>query len=321
MRVAALVHFYVPFRNAGSETMLHTLMRSLRDSGHDARAFVTDTPEAPFVYDYEGIRVTSTNLWTAPQYAARFNPDVIISHHQNAQKAIRLGRKHNVPVVFLMHNDFDLNHEVLANHPDMVVFNTDWISASTNYAGRSIVVHPPVYADEHRAVPGQKVTLVNLNEHKGALLFYRLAEQMPDTQFLGVVGGHGTQIVRNDLPNVEIQEHTDDMPGDVWSKTRTLLMPSIYESYGMAGVEAMASGIPVLAHPTPGLKESLGEAGIFLDRDYIGLWKRALVNLADPIAWRAASKLAKKRSNELDPAAEMREWVRQIEELVNERSA
>ncbi|WP_262928542.1 glycosyltransferase family 4 protein [Streptomyces sp. CBMA152] len=47
----------------------------------------------------------------------------------------------------------------------------------------------------------------------------------------------------------------------VYSRSRVILMPSLYESWGRVAVEAFASGIPVIAHTTPGLVESMGEAG------------------------------------------------------------
>lgn len=295
--------------------MLHTLMGSLQDAGHEAHIFVTDCPEAPHQYRYEGISVTSANAWTARQYLNQYNPDVLITHHQNAPRAVRHGRKTGTPTVFLVHNDFEANRAILALSPDLVVFNTDWIREAIGYTGESVVVHPPVFPEEHATVPGECVTLVNLSDNKGARVFYALAERMPDTKFLGVEGGHGPQIFR-DLPNVEIIQHTDRMRDLVWSRTRTLLMPSIYESYGMAGVEALASGIPVLAHPTPGLRESLGDAGIFLDRDDIDAWENELRRLADPRAWRDASANALSRSQQLDPTVELDRWVSHIEGLV-----
>ena len=44
----------------------------------------------------------------------------------------------------------------------------------------------------------------------------------------------------------------------------------------MAAVEALAHGIPVIAHPTPGLRESLGFAGTYVDRDNIDAWEAQL---------------------------------------------
>lgn len=315
MRIAALVHFCVPFRNAGSETMLHALLRSLVDAGHDVKAFSTDTPEAPFQYVYDDVSVTSCNIMTVRQLVTAYEPDVIITHHANAPRAIQLARKLGAKSVFLMHNDFEANQDYLRARPDLVVFNTDWIAEKTGYDAAGCVVHPPVYAAEHATVPGDRVTLVNLNEHKGSRLFYALAERMPDVSFLGVVGGHGDQIIRTDLRNVEIVEHTADMPGDVWSRTRVLLVPSIYESYGMVGVEAMASGIPVIAHPTAGLLESLGSAGTFVDRDATADWEATIRRLLNPTYWQPASRLALNRSDGLNPERELSEWVERIEGL------
>lgn len=315
MRVVALVHYYVPFRCAGSETMLHTLLKALAEAGHEIQVFATDIPDAPYMYDYEGIRVVSSNWFLATRGIPEFDPDVIITHHRNTPRAIRLGKALDAKSVFLMHNDFKENRGYLAHNPDLTVFNTEWIRDATEHTGKSMVVHPPVWREDHETDPGDCVTLVNLNENKGSMLFYKLAEALPHMNFLGVVGGHGEQIVRNDLPNVEIVEHTDDMVGQVWSRTGVLLMPSVYESYGMAGIEAMASGIPVLAHPTPGLKESLSYAGTFLDRDDPQAWMDALEGLSEPDTWVEASSLAYRRSIELDPTPELNEWVSTIERL------
>ena len=41
----------------------------------------------------------------------------------------------------------------------------------------------------------------------------------------------------------------------------------------------MASGIPVICHPTFGLKENCGDAGIYVDRSKPELWAAAISNV------------------------------------------
>jgi hypothetical protein len=323
MKVAVFVHFYVPYRCAGSETMLHAMVKTLQAKGHEVRVIATVLPEAPPMYEYEGVDVIATNVVYGRQNIETWKPDVIISHHDNTIRAAQMSRRLNIPFVFICHNDLNGIQTMLGLNPSMVVFNTQWLKERLWTPGMNFeVVHPPVFAKEHATTPGTKVTLVNLNDHKGGNIFYTLAKRMPDVEFLGVVGGHGDQIIRRDLPNVEIQEHSDDMKTNVWSKTRILLMPSIYESYGMAGVEALASGIPVIAHPTPGLKESQGKFGLFMDRSDLNGYEATIRDLLnDEDKWNSVSKLALKRSAQLDPTPELNSWVESVERLVANWSA
>ncbi|MER7833482.1 glycosyltransferase family 4 protein [Streptomyces sp. NPDC095602] len=316
MKICAFVHFAVPFRNAGSETMLHAMLKSLAAAGHDVTVVTTDTPQAPQQYQWDAIQgLSRSGPYEAAAAVRDLAPDVVLTQHQNTPVAIDLARAIGAKSVFLMHNDFDLNRAYLERGPDLVVFNTDWIAEQyRDQVPRSLVVHPPVWAEQHATEPGDCITLVNCNRDKGAAHLYYLAQRIPEARFLGVIGAHGQQI-RVGGANVEIVEHTTDMRRDVWARTRVLIMPSLYESYGMAGVEALASGIPVVAAPTPGLRESLGPAGIFVERDDMDGWEAALRELLNPAAYEAASAQARARSAELDPTAELDAWVQAVEEV------
>ncbi len=118
-------------------------------------------------------------------------------------------------------------------------------------------------------------------------------------------------------------EHIDGdrMRDEVYARTRILLVPSEYESWGRVGVEAFAAGIPVIAHPTPGLTESLGTAGIFANRRDIDAWEQAINGLLKPRAYTAASKKAKARAAELDPTADLERWVAAMATLAQRRAA
>ncbi|MGY0063372.1 glycosyltransferase [Streptomyces sp. LZ34] len=95
-------------------------------------------------------------------------------------------------------------------------------------------------------------------------------------------------------------------------------MPSVYESYGMAAVEAMCSGIPVIAAPTPGLVESLSWASTFAAGDDLDGWVSTIRHLSLRDRWHAASLAARERVAELDPRPELAAWVAAIEQLPKE---
>jgi hypothetical protein len=220
-------------------------------------------------YDLDGVRVVPEAAGQDfPLAVARAH--VMVSHLENVPLAADLARGYGVPLIVVCHNTFDLTWEPLvAGSTALAVVNSQWMREAAEAAfaqgsvrpDRLLVVRPPVHAADYATKPGDCITLVNCTATKGIGVLAELAKRMPDRKFLAVRGGYGEQ-QPPDLDNVLVLDHMSGqrMRDEVYARTRILLMPSDYESWGRAGVEAMASGIPVIAHPTDGLRESLAAA-------------------------------------------------------------
>lgn len=331
MRVLAMFHAYPPSHNAGAEWAAHGLLRELAARGHEVDVLLSREDGVRLGYDLDGVQVHpyrdkgDPGRWMHGEGRA----DVIVTHLENTPRASVLGELNRLPVVHLLHNTFVFTKEWLAKgSPALAVYNTAWmrrdvedwwdVHEPNRRQPPGIVVRPPVRVEDYRATRGTHITLINLTEEKGARVFYALAERLPKQRFLGVVGGYGIQMIRDDLPNVEIVEHTPggDMAKLVYGRTRILLAPSVYESYGRVAVEAMCSGIPVIAHPTPGLMESLGDAGTFCDRDDLDAWESAVRRLSSPKIYPGASRTAAARAVELDPGPDLDAWCTAMERVV-----
>ncbi|ATY11577.1 group 1 glycosyl transferase [Amycolatopsis sp. AA4] len=296
IRVLAVVHGFPPGLSAGSERMVEHLLRSLPAAEFETGVLsfgLRDAADAPARYEYRGLQVRRG-------FMAPFAPDVIVAHHAMAVRVLpSLAEEFpGAAVVLVHHNDrFDIP-EMLAADRDLDVSNTEWVRESLGLGG--IVVHPPLLPGLHEVeATGDAVTLVNLSADKGGHLFHGLAAQMPNTPFLGVEGAHGEQLPSPGMPNVVRIPTVQDMR-EVWKRTRVLLVPSAYESYGMVAAEACVNGIPVIAASTPGLRECLGDAGIFLDRRYPEVWADVLhLLLTDEDAYRERSERVRLRGAEL----------------------
>jgi glycosyltransferase involved in cell wall biosynthesis len=258
-------------------------------------------------------------------YDSPIVPDIIITHHGPGARVVQaLGQEFpDARVVAVYHNErYDIE-DIKALNAELEVFNTWWVGGSVRRAGAAglsglekdiIVVHPPLEVERHLVEEtGSSVALVNLQENKGVHVFQELARRMPDVRFLGVEGTHGTQ-ERPKIHNVEYMPVTQDMR-DVWRKTRVVLMPSGYESYGMVAAEAQVNGIPVIANPTFGLQECLGHAGIFIPRENIDDYERTLrLLLEDRKHYQERSDTARLRGQEL-AAQTKRELARFVKEM------
>jgi glycosyltransferase involved in cell wall biosynthesis len=330
MNIVARVHAYPPDHNAGAEWALHEMLRALARRGHQVTVWLSRHAASRQPYEVDGVRVQPYEAGNRFASAVA-RASAVVSHLENVPPAACLARGYGKPLIVVCHNTFDLTWQpMLDGSSALAVLNSQWMLAKAEevFEGQSrrpdrmLVVLPPVWPEEYRTTRGDCITLVNCTATKGVKVLEELAERMPERKFLAVRGGYGEQ-APPDLDNVIVLDHMPgrEMRDAVYARTRLLLMPSDYESWGRVGVEAMASGIPVLAHPTEGLTESLGAAGIFCDRADVDAWQAAIERLDGRDAYRSASRKAKARSKALDPAADLAAWCEAVEEVAGARTA
>jgi glycosyltransferase involved in cell wall biosynthesis len=272
LSITVYVHMYPPIHCAGSEVTVHAALRALAARGHDVKVIADRTPES---YEYEGVKVfalpkTQFHHSTVREIAA--DADILMTHLDNTSLAMGLHVDLQKPLVHWIHNHAQLGYwNVPPFKAQLVVFNTHWIAANEKWKGqpwpgRSIVIHPVIEPEKYRCKPGTKITFCNPTEGKGVYTVHKIAEAMPDYEFLIVEGIYGEQVAPPHLneewearhPNIEHMRNTPDFR-EVLRKTKVLLMPSNYESFGRCAVEATCAGIPVVVHPTQGLWEALGD--------------------------------------------------------------
>jgi hypothetical protein len=308
MRILAVTPLYPPTSRVGAWLTTHEFLAHMATRGHRISVVSLLGVHDPYTLDgvvvHPGTRVGIVDLLPAV--------DVVVSHCGDEGEAHRAAIAAGIPSVRMVHGI--VANQAVLDGATLAVFNSESLREATAWNGRSIVAHPPVNPDSYRTTRGDCITLVNLAEAKGGQLFGLIARSMPDRQFLGVRGGYGRQIVTY-APNVNTIQPTQHMRDDVYARTRVLLMPSAQETWGRVGIEAMCSGIPVIAHPTPGLTESLGDAGIFVDRGDLAGWRRAIERLDDPDVYAQASQRALRRVAQLDHRTDLARFTIAIESL------
>lgn len=219
-----------------------------------------------------------------------------------------------------------------AEMADFLVANSELTRKSYVDAGfdpeRVLVLHPaaPQVPDsEPREVDPESVRLLFVGRAFAAKGLHDLADalrDLPATWTLDVVGPSPREVA-GALANVpqNVATHGNLPFEDMAQRYRdsdVLLLPSLSDGFGMAAVEAMASGIPVVVSDQCGVAEIIedGVAGWVVPAgDHEALRDRLRSFLDDPRVLEVAGRAARSAAMGIGPAAHAERLVAMYEEV------
>lgn len=295
--ILAITPRYPPDSLVGSYIATHEMLKYLQGRGFTV--FVRTIDLRTQHHEYEGIDVDKLQHHMVGRTIHELGADMVLSHLGDTGEPHRIALQQKVPSVRMVHSIPRSRDEYLRGAA-LAVFNADATRQAVHWEGPHVIVHPVIDPDRYRTTPGDMVTLVNATREKGMCHVAEMALQMPDVRFLAIASDRGMSLPFY-TTNGQLIPRTEDMRS-VYGRTRILLMPSEKETWGRTAIEAAVSGIPTIAHPTDGLREALGPAGTFVDRDDIDGWCAAIRRLLEPGRWLAASLAAKARAEMVERA-------------------
>jgi glycosyltransferase involved in cell wall biosynthesis len=320
MNILASIHLYPPKHNCGAEWMAHRIFKYLRSKGHNVRILLNQANHYKITnnYCFEDIDVFPPNPAVIEGLFGW--ADVVFTHLDYSKWTIAYAQMRKKPVFHLIHNSHPYPEIINAQKEQYIVYNSDWLKNELQYKFDNFTLTPPIDTSHFDSgidtIGNEFITLINLNENKGGKIFELIARALPNKRFLAVKGSYDEQCIPN-LPNITVAENTPNIRS-VYDRTRLLLMPSKYESWGMTASEAMCYGIPVICTDGPGLKENCGKAGTYIkNRDNVKEWVDAIIKMDDEKSYHIASKKAKARAKEQEPNENLGKFEYWVREMAN----
>ena len=163
-------------------------------------------------------------------------------------------------------------------NPDFVISCSEWSNKFIDPFNTvpSFILHPflpqeQINNDELKRV---NITMINPMYHKGRSYMADIVNDYNNKwTYRVLLGGYGGEkeefmsmiedswAVRDG--RIEILHYVERME-DVWDSTDLFIFPSRFEGYGMAAVEPMIHGVPVMVQDYPSVREAVGDEAIIM---------------------------------------------------------
>jgi len=168
------------------------------------------------------------------------------------------------------------------------------------------------------------IFMFNPLQRKGGLVFKEIAKKLPSERFGTVLGwsslkdkddsnNFSSEYIKrvtesegstfdgsllsyvsfDDCENVKVFPSEDD-PRALYEQMKVLLIPSQWEeAFGRVAIEAMVNGIPVIASNVAGLKDSVSDGGILVEKDNVNGWVKEILKFNNIEYYKKMSEKAK----------------------------
>jgi glycosyltransferase involved in cell wall biosynthesis len=117
----------------------------------------------------------------------------------------------------------------------------------------------PVWAEEKMAntsgVRAHVVFVGRFHALKGAHWVHEMAKRLPDVSFLMVGPTPDTHSAITSLSNIRVVNGNVWSKPDIYAQAKLVIIPSLYETASMVGIEALSAGVPVIAWSHLGIAE------------------------------------------------------------------
>ena len=164
-------------------------------------------------------------------------------------------------------------------------FNPDFIISCSSWSNKfidpfntvpSFILHPflPQVKIHKTPLKNVNITMINPMYHKGRSYMADIVNDYNNKwTYRVLLGGYGGEkdefmsmiadswAVRDG--RIEILPYVERME-DVWEATDLFIFPSRFEGYGMAAVEPMSHGVPVMVQDYPSVREAVGDGAIIM---------------------------------------------------------
>jgi glycosyltransferase involved in cell wall biosynthesis len=290
-KAAWILHNYPPVVLAGAEFAAHRINLWLLKEGWTVRVYIVGQA-AEYPAEFEGVPITcARNCYDLP-----IDSDTLLLSQlwaaRQAHMVVDMKRLKYIEFVHYVDNTVVSPYPWTTRRDFLMVYNSldtqkraleigGWLSTVKSVLMPPLITDVPAslsQVEEKRSARAEArwITLVNFSTDKGADIFNSCAtmNEKEGREFVGIAGSHGQQ--EKPCARVQVLTATLDMES-VWAKTRILVVPSKYETWSMVASEALLRGIPVVAADhIPALKENCGDGALYVPRDDVGAWLRAL---------------------------------------------
>lgn len=272
---------------SGAENVVITLIRALDGEIESAYA----SPDGPIrdILKEKGIKyfpvsTVAINIKELKQIIHQYRPDVIHAHDYNAGIMACLTGT-NVPIINHLHNNTpwlskicprSLAYLASCIRYKKILMVSDSVMNEFIFGKlvkkKSLVVGNPVNVLEIREKAGEKgalheasdvIFLGRLSEQKNPLFFLDIVadiiKKIPDLRVAMVGTGELRKEVEDKISKLKIEKNVkvygfQKNPYALLNASKVVCMPSKWEGFGLAAVEGLALGKPVIASPVGGLQ-------------------------------------------------------------------